>query len=149
MATVWAMRDRKLEREVAVKLLAERFTHDEVAVRRFKREARAAARVSAHPNVVTIFDVGERPATDEAPYGRPYIVMEFLAGGTVADAARPSGVAPDEVVGWLRGAAAALDHAHARGVVHRDVKPANLMLDDHGRRTSPISGSRASAPRTR
>jgi tetratricopeptide (TPR) repeat protein len=131
MASVWAVRDRTLDREVAVKLLAERFARDEVAVRRFKREARAAARLSGHPNVVTIYDVGQRPATDEAPFGRPYIVMEFLAGGTVADAARPRGVEPEEVVGWLHGAAAALDHAHARGVVHRDVKLSNCLLDDH------------------
>ena len=59
---MWAARDRKLDREVAVKLLAERFAHDEVAVRRFKREARAAARLSGHPNVVTIYDVGRAPA---------------------------------------------------------------------------------------
>jgi len=131
MASVWAARDRKLDREVAVKLLAERFARDEVAVRRFKREARAAARLSGHPNVVTIYDVGQRPATDEAPFGRPYIVMEFLAGGTVADAARLGRVDHSEAVRWLRGAAAALDHAHARGVVHRDVKLSNFLLDDH------------------
>src|SRR5712675_1574349 len=81
MASVWAARDRKLDREVAVKLLAERFADDELAVRRFKREARAAARLSGHPNVVTIYDVGQRPRADDAPFGRPYIVMEFLAGG--------------------------------------------------------------------
>ncbi len=131
MASVWVARDDKLDREVAVKLLAERFAHDEVAVRRFKREARAAARLSGHPNVVTIYDVGERPATDEAPFGRPFIVMELLAGGTVADAMRLGNVEPEEIVGWLHGAAAALDHAHGRGVVHRDVKLSNLMLDDH------------------
>src|SRR5437763_17155040 len=88
MGSVWAARDRKLDREVAVKLLAERFARDQVAVRRFKREARAAARLSGHPHVVTIYDVGQRPPSDEGPFGRPYIVMEFLAGGTVADAAR-------------------------------------------------------------
>src|SRR5947209_17095736 len=75
MALVWAARDRKLDREVAVKLLAEPYVHDELAVRRFKREARAAARLSGHPNVVTIYDVGQRPPSDRAPFGRPFIVM--------------------------------------------------------------------------
>src|SRR5690348_4246794 len=131
MASVWCAEDRVLGRRVAIKLLAERFAYDQTAVRRFKREARAAARLSGHPNVVTIYDVGERPATDEAPFGRPYIVMEFLAGGTLADALRLGAVRPEEAVAWIRSAAAALDHAHARGVVHRDVKLSNLLLDDH------------------
>lgn len=131
MGSVWAARDRKLDREVAVKLLAERYGRDEVAVRRFKREARAAARLSSHPNVVTIYDVGQRPPSDQAPFGRPFIVMELLAGGTVAEAARLGPVARGEALAWLRGAAAALDHAHRHGVVHRDVKPSNFLLDDH------------------
>jgi tetratricopeptide (TPR) repeat protein len=131
MASVWAAHDRKLEREVAVKVLAAPFARDVLAVRRFKREARAAARLSGHPNVVTIFDVGQRPASDEAPAGRPYIVMEFMAGGTVADAARLGDVSPAEAVAWLQAASAALDHAHARGVIHRDLKLANFLLDDH------------------
>jgi serine/threonine-protein kinase len=131
MASVWAARDRKLDREVAVKLLAERYAHDELAVRRFKREARAAARLSGHPNVVTIYDVGQRPPSEQAPFGRPFIVMEFLAGGTVAEAARVGPLAQGEALEWLRGAAAALDHAHRRGVVHRDVKLSNFLLDDH------------------
>jgi serine/threonine-protein kinase len=130
MAVVWAARDRKLDREVAVKLLAERFAPDEVAVRRFKREARAAARLSGHPHVVTIYDVGQRAPSDEAPFGRPFIVMDFLAGGTVSDAARLGRVSQAEAVRWLHGAAAALDHAHGRGVIHRDVKLSNFLLDD-------------------
>src|SRR5438552_12080 len=130
MAAVWAARDRKLDREVAVKLLAERFARDEVAVHRFKREARAAARLSGHPNVVTIYDVGQRPPSEEAPFGRPFIVMEFLAGGTVADAARLGKVSQNEAVQWIRGVAAALDHAHERGVIHRDMKLSNFLLDD-------------------
>jgi tetratricopeptide (TPR) repeat protein len=131
MASVWAARDRKLDRKVAVKLLAEPYARDETAVRRFKREGRAAARLSSHSNVVTIYDVGQRPPSDRAPFGRPYIVMEFLPGGTVADALRAGPVPHDEVVRWLHDAAAALDYAHRHGVVHRDIKLSNFLLDEH------------------
>ncbi len=129
MASVWAADDLLLGRRVAIKVLSERFAHDEVAVRRFKREARAAARVSAHPHVVTIFDIGDlEPSPGEAS-GRTFIVMEHLAGGTVADALRVGAVRRREAVRWLREAASALDHAHSCGIVHRDIKPANFLLD--------------------
>ncbi|HEY3729338.1 MAG TPA: protein kinase [Solirubrobacteraceae bacterium] len=135
MASVWCAEDRLLGRAVAVKVLAERFAHDEFAVRRFKREARTAARVSAHPHVVTIFDVGDiEPRAGEvvegkAPPARAFIVMEYLAGGTVADAIRVGAVRRHEALRWLAEAASALDHAHERGIVHRDIKPANFLLD--------------------
>jgi tetratricopeptide (TPR) repeat protein len=128
MATVWCAHDVTLDRSVAVKLLASRFAHDDAAVRRFKREARTAARLSAHANVVTIFDVGQTRAADDEP-ARPFIVMEYLPGGTVADAHRQGAVSSREALRWLRQAAAALDYAHARGVVHRDVKLSNFLLD--------------------
>src|ERR1700751_5277052 len=85
MASVWGARDGALGRNVAIKLLAEQFAYDEGAMERFMREARAAARLSGHPNVVMIYDVGEAPALDGGP-SRAFIVMEYLAGGTVADA---------------------------------------------------------------
>jgi len=133
MASVWCAEDRVLGREVAIKVLADRFVDDEVAVRRFKREARAAARVSAHPHVVTIFDVGDlqdpRSGGDETLGA--FIVMEYLAGGTVADALRHDAVTREDARRWLRDAAEALDHAHARGIVHRDIKPANFLLDQN------------------
>jgi eukaryotic-like serine/threonine-protein kinase len=133
MASVWCAEDLVLSRNVAVKVLAERFAHDPVAVLRFKREARAAARVSNHPHVVTVYDVGELAAgggpdaTRES--GGAFIVMEFLAGGTVADAIRHDAVRRHEAMRWLAEAASALDHAHGRGIVHRDIKPANFLLD--------------------
>jgi eukaryotic-like serine/threonine-protein kinase len=124
MASVWCARDNALRRNVAIKLLAERFADDDDANARFLREARAAARLSGHPNVVMIYDVGEAAAD-----GRAFIVMEFLAGGTVADALRVDSVRRVHAIKWVREAASALDYAHSRGVLHRDIKPANLLLD--------------------
>jgi tRNA A-37 threonylcarbamoyl transferase component Bud32 len=128
MASVWCAEDTVLGRTVAVKVLAERFEHDDMAVRRFKREARAAARVSNHAHVVTIFDVGDLEP-ERGASGRAFIVMEYLAGGTVADAIRVGAVRRQEAVRWLGEAASALDHAHARDIVHRDIKPANFLLN--------------------
>jgi serine/threonine protein kinase len=124
MASVWCAHDRALGRNVAIKLLAERFADDDDANARFLREARAAARLSGHPNVVMIYDVGETDAD-----GRAFIVMEFLAGGTVADALRVDSVRRVHAIKWVGEAASALDFAHSRGVLHRDIKPANLLLD--------------------
>ena len=126
MASVWAAEDRTLGRLVAFKLLAPQFMQDPGAVRRFEREARAAAALSGHPNVVTIYDVGEHE-------GRPYIVMEYLTGGSVADVLRQGRVDRSEALDWLGEAAAALDAAHERGIIHRDIKPANLLLDERRR----------------
>ena len=134
MASVWCAEDLVLGRSVAIKVLAERFAHDQLAMRRFKREARAAARVSTHAHVVTVYDVGDlepdraSDPTHSEP-GRAFIVMEYLAGGTVADAIHHDSVRRHEAMRWLREAASALDHAHARDIVHRDIKPANFLLD--------------------
>jgi serine/threonine-protein kinase len=123
MGEIYAARDRTLERTVAVKLLGEQFARDDAIRRRFTREAHAAARLSGHPHIVTIFDIGEAG-------GRPFIVMEHLGGGTLADRGRRGAISHEDSLRWLRETADALDAAHRRGIVHRDVKPANLLLDD-------------------
>ncbi|MDQ6751607.1 MAG: protein kinase [Actinomycetota bacterium] len=122
MAGVWAAEDSVLGRCVAVKLLASHYAEDSAAVERFQREARAAASLSGHPHVVTIYDVGEHG-------GRPYIVMEHMQGGSLADVMRSGRPDRREALAWLRDAAAALDAAHQQGIVHRDIKPGNLLLD--------------------
>src|SRR3982074_2273565 len=120
MGAVWGAEDVALGRRVAIKLLAEQFMDDEHAVRRFKREARTAAHLSGHPNVVTIYDVGEGVSAGHESPGRPFIVMEYLAGGSVADALRVRAVEREHALRWIGDAAAALDYAHGRGIVHRD-----------------------------
>src|SRR5687768_1458399 len=126
MASIWAADDEVLRRRVAIKVLAEQFAEQPKFVSRFEREARTAALLSGHPHVVTIYDVGEQA-------GRPFIVMEYLAGGTLAERMAGSRPSRQDVLEWLRQAASALDHAHEKGVVHRDVKPRNLLFDDRGR----------------
>ncbi len=129
MASVWCAEDRALGRRVAIKLLAERFARDESALRRFKREARTAAQLSGHANVVTIYDVGETTPSEPTDAAQAFIVMEYLPGGSVADALRLRNTTRTEAVRWLHEAASALDYAHRHGVLHRDIKPANLLLD--------------------
>ncbi|HEX2057929.1 MAG TPA: protein kinase [Actinomycetota bacterium] len=123
MGTVYAATDQRLDRRVAVKLLKDDLAHDDRFVARFEREARAAAALS-HPNVASVFDYGE----DE---GVPYIVMELASGRDLARLLREEGRLP-AIRARSIGAqiCAALAHAHAAGLVHRDVKPANVIVDD-------------------
>jgi hypothetical protein len=125
MGEVYRATDSVLERTVAVKLLSERHAGEPEVRARFTREALTAARLSGTSNVITIFDVGEH---DE----RPFIVMEYLHGGSVHDRLREGRVPPEQALEWLSQAGQALDRAHSNGVVHRDVKPANLLLDQDG-----------------
>jgi hypothetical protein len=127
MASVWAAEDELLGRLVAVKVLSPAYAQDERANRRFLREARAGARLSDCRHIVTVYDIGEHD-------GRPFMVMEHLAGGTVADRLRSGKQIPQALaLRWLREAGEALDCAHRNDVVHRDVKPANLLIDERGR----------------
>ena len=125
MATVYLGRDSELDRLVAVKVLAESLAGDEAFRRRFLREARLAARLS-HPNVVGVYDAGEDA-------GGPFIVMEYVEGRTLAELLAERGRLPaDEAVALGLQACHGLEHAHEAGLVHRDVKPQNLLLRSDG-----------------
>jgi hypothetical protein len=127
MSTVRLAFDTNLEREVAVKLLAEHLAEDDNFVSRFRREALAAARL-VHPNIVQVFDFGLDDAT-----GQHYIVMEYVEGRSCAEILREQKVLPvDEALDIVSQACRGLEHAHRHGVVHRDVKPGNLMRSDEG-----------------
>src|ERR671931_81806 len=126
MAQVYEGRDRLLDRRVAIKVLLSQYAHDPAFLARFRREAQAAASLS-HPNIVAVFDTGSQDDTW-------FIVMEYVAGRTLKDVIRTEGA-----LYWARAAeiaadvAGALASAHARGIVHRDVKPGNVMLTTDGK----------------
>ena len=125
MAVVHEAEDVELGRPVAVKVLAENLAHDGAVRERLFREARIAARLS-HPNVVRIYDTGEEG-------GRPFIVMELVDGESLAELVHREGpLAPEQAVHLVLQACAGLEAAHQAGLVHRDVKPGNLLLSRDG-----------------
>jgi len=125
MAEVYLGHDLLLNRPVAVKMLREQFARDASVRLRFEREAQAAANFS-HPHIVEVYDVGEHGTA-------PYIVMEYVKGETLKQVIDEEGpFDPDDVSALLEQIGAALDYAHARGVVHRDVKPQNILVDGEG-----------------
>jgi len=122
MSTVFMANDKVLERPVAVKLLAEHLADDDAFVARFRREALSAARLQ-HPNIVQVFDSGQ-----DSESGRHYIVMEYVDGPSCADLLRERReLDVDQTVRAVRDACHGLDYAHRAGVIHRDVKPGNLL----------------------
>lgn len=121
MGTVFEARDEKLDRDVAIKLLASNLAEDEKFVERFRREARAAAGLR-HPNIANVFDAGDED-------GCHFIVMELAEGRDLARVLREEGpLVPERAVKVVDQICLALGHAHAAGIVHRDVKPANVIV---------------------
>src|SRR3954467_6976562 len=126
MSTVYVATDVRLGRRVAVKVMQPALAEDPEFVARFNREARAAARLS-HPDVVAVYDQG-------ADDGHVFLVMEYVPGSTLRDVIREKGrLAPGEAVAVMDHVLAALGAAHAAGLVHRDVKPENVLVTPDGR----------------
>src|SRR5918992_761647 len=126
MADVYLAHDNILDRDVALKVMSTRYASDEEFVERFIREAQSAAALS-HPNIVSIFDRG---ASEDGTY---YIAMEYLPGGTLKDHILKRGaLAPRLAAEVALQTAEALQAAHNRGIIHRDIKPRNILITDSG-----------------
>src|SRR5438477_11999712 len=125
MAVVYRARQESLDRTVAVKVLSENLAASSEFMERFRREARTAASMR-HPNVITVHDFGE----DDR--GVPYLVLEYMGGPTLADL-MDVGLDDQRIPDLLDQIAAGLDYAHARGVIHRDIKPGNVLITEEGR----------------
>src|ERR1700712_4444484 len=124
MGVVFKARDRRLNRTVALKFLRGPQTDAAEAVKRFRREAEAIAALN-HPNIATLYEVGDWE-------GEPFLAMEYLPGGTLANRRRPGGADPAELQRYAYELGSGLHFAHSRGILHRDVKPANGMFSEHG-----------------
>jgi serine/threonine protein kinase len=124
MSNVFRAHDRLLERDVAIKILHEQYTRDDDYVERFRREARAVARL-AHPNIVTVIDRGEQE-------GRQFIVFEYVEGQNLKELTRDGPLEVRQAIDLTLQVARALSFAHDRGLVHRDVKPQNVLLNEDG-----------------
>src|SRR5215813_11866704 len=124
MGEVYRARDTRLKREVAIKILPDEFSRDPARVNRFQREAEVLASLN-HPNIAAIYDLQEANDTR-------FLVLELVEGETLADRVQRGPIPVDEALRLGTHICAALEAAHAKGVVHRDLKPANVMLVGHG-----------------
>jgi serine/threonine-protein kinase len=131
MAAVWRAYQPTLDREVAIKVMAAQFSSDETFTKRFNQEARSIARLR-HPNILAIYEYGQDK-------GQPYIVTELLDGGTLREYMRkPMDLRRTARI--IHQIADALDYAHAQGMVHRDIKPTNILMDTQGRGDRAVLG---------
>ncbi|HEY9773339.1 MAG TPA: serine/threonine-protein kinase [Planktothrix sp.] len=122
MGVVYKARHALMDRTVAIKMLQAQLISDSMSVKRFQQESKAASRIN-HPNVITVYDFGISPT------GQPYIVMDYLEGISLADVIKHEGqVSVERAIRVVAQACDALDHAHKQGVVHRDLKPTNIVL---------------------
>src|SRR5207245_11551787 len=124
MGTVYRARDTKLRRDVAIKILQEKFEQNREYLRRFERAARSASALN-HPNIVTVFEVGEFE-------GAPFIAMELVEGTRVRDLLRRGPLPARKLLNIAAQVAHGLAAAHQHGIVHRDIKPENLMVTKDG-----------------
>lgn len=124
MATVYRARQASMGRDVAIKVLPQTLTHDDTFLERFYREVSVIASLQ-HPHILPVYDFGEFN-------GMPYLVMAFLSGGTLGDRMREGPMSPADVSRIVMQIAEALEYAHSKGIIHRDFKPGNVLLDERG-----------------